>query len=255
MSWISIGREHGSVVALPESFLTHLRERAYHPRSDKHSNALAETIVATLVTHCQKIKEDARRRHLVWQTNHYLQVGHTTWKTDLAIGLPPLRVAEPQELLDAGMERGTPATTRIAIEIKGVMSEHRKAVQNRKRDLEAHHLNVHNYDPLCIAGGVLVINAAPTFRSPLRAPGVITRHKNPQALVKHCVDQVASLTLATGANPTGLDAVAALVVNMDNVNLAATSWVNASPAPQIGSPFHWDSFVQRICNEYTRRFP
>lgn len=242
-------------MALPEFFLAHLKERGYHPRSDKHSNALAEAIVAALVTHCPKVREDARRRRLVWQTNHYLQVGHTTWKTDLAIGLPPLRTAEPNDLIDGGMERGTPATTRIAIEIKGVMSEHRKAVQNRKRDLEAHHQYVHNYDPLCIAGGVLVVNGSARFRSPLRPAGEITIHRNPTRLVQHCMDQVASLTLASGSSATGLDAIVALVVNMDNLDLAATSWVNAAPAPQVGSPYHWDSFVQRICNEYTRRFP
>lgn len=55
----------------------------------------------------------------------------------------------------------------MAFEFKTVMTEHRKAIKNRKRDLEAHHEYVHNYNAQTIAGGVMVINASPTFRSPL----------------------------------------------------------------------------------------
>ena len=54
--------------------------------------------------------------------------------------------------------------------------EHRKAVKNRKRDLEAHHEHTHNYSRRTIAGGVIVVNAAPTFKSPLRREP--TRHKD-----------------------------------------------------------------------------
>jgi len=43
------------------------------------------------------------------------------------------------EVPPAGIAEAPPSTIHIAIEIKGVMTEHHKAVKNRKRDFEAHH--------------------------------------------------------------------------------------------------------------------
>ena len=51
----------------------------------------------------------------------------------------------------------------LAIELKAVMTEHRKAIKNRKRDLEAHHEQIHNYDSRAIAGGVMLFNIAERF--------------------------------------------------------------------------------------------
>lgn len=240
---------------LPPSFIEHLRSKGYHPRSDKHSNALAEAVVEALVKHCPSIAARASQGRLVWKLNHVLKFGTSEWKTDLAIGQPPLDFDPLNATWAVGMATATPATTHIAVEIKGVMTEHNKAKKNRKRDLEAHHDHVHDYDPSAIAGAVYVINAAERFRSPLRKRGSITAHKNPTRLVEGCMAEANSIAMATAGNPHGLDAKAAIVVDMDNIELPATRYVTTSPAPQIGDPMHWDSFVQRICNEYTRRFP
>ena len=155
------------------------------------------------------------------------------------------------------MRRETPTTVRIAIEAKSVMTEHRKAVKNRKRDLEAHHAHVHDYDPQTIAGGIVVVNSAETFQSPLRpAP---TTHNAPLDLVRHCVDELSSLTMTSGSSHAGLDANCVVVVNMSNVRLDATppfaaEWLVQPPAPTPGSPLYWDAFIQRICQLYGARF-
>ena len=52
-------------MALPTSFLAHLRAEGYHPRSDKHSKALARAIVEDLVARCPKITSDARADRIV----------------------------------------------------------------------------------------------------------------------------------------------------------------------------------------------
>ncbi|MCY3775609.1 MAG: hypothetical protein OXH11_06470, partial [Candidatus Aminicenantes bacterium] len=90
------------------------------------------------------------------------------------------------------------------------MTEHRKAVKNRKRDFEAHHDHVHRYASGSIAGALMVINAAPTFKSPLK--GDVTAHKDPLGLAEHCIREMRNISLRAGPSNHGLDAAAVLVV-------------------------------------------
>lgn len=133
------------------------------------------------------------------------------------------------------------------------MTEHHKAVKNRKRDFEAHHEHVHNYDPQAIAGGLLLVNAASTFQSPLKTE--VTKHNNPTALVAHCVREMANVAVKGGPAGYGLEAKCVLVISMNNEDLEETHYVSAPPAPQVGDPMHYDAFIQRICAIYTNRFP
>lgn len=243
-------------MALPTSFLVHLRELGYHSRSDKHSKALMEAVVGALMAHCPQIASEAKSGNLVFQHNHDVMVGHETWNTDLAIGLPATGEGDSRATVH-GMRRGTPTTVRIAIEAKSVMTEHRKAVKNRKRDLEAHHAHVHDYDPQAIAGGIVLINSASKFQSPLRPE--LTIHKEPLELVKHCVGELSSLTMTSGTSHAGLDANCVVVVDMPNLKLEtlppySADWMTQTPAPTPGSPLYWDAFIQRICQLYSARF-
>ncbi len=163
---------------------------------------------------------------LVYDLNFTLHAGTSDWNVDLVLGAPP-----PGTLAaEAGVpiRRTLPSTIYIAIEIKGVMTEHHKAVKNRKRDLEAHHEHVHRYSNTAIAAGVLVVNQAPTFTSPLRPEA--TQHKDPKALVKHCLLQMRSVTTRPGLQGEGLEAKAVIVVDMDNLNLGTTRFVAEPPA-------------------------
>lgn len=234
----------------PGPFLDHLREHGYHSRSDKHSNALAEAIVADLLATCGAIRSEAAAGRLVYTLNFTLMAGTAEWNVDLVLGRPAGGVEVPE--VAPHIVRAAPATVRIAIELKSVMTAHRKAVKNRKRDLEAHHEHVHNYDHLAIAGGVLVINAAATFQSPLRSE--VTAHKRPEQLVRHCVDQLRAVTARSGTAGNGLDAKCALVVRHDNIDHAVSSFVTGGAAPTIGDPLHYDSFLGAICDQYHRRF-
>lgn len=234
----------------PRMFLEHLRAEGYHPRSDKHSNALAEGIVADLLEHCEPIARAAREGRLVYDLNFDLRAGSADWNVDLVLGAPQL--GEPPSTPESGIARQPPASVEIAIELKAVMTEHRKAVRNRKRDLEAHHEHVHNYGRQVIAGGVLVINAAEKFRSPLRSDA--TTHKRPTALVEHCVDQLRSVATRGGATGYGLEAKCAVVVSHDNIDSAHTRFVSDRPAPTIGDPLHYDSFIRTICQLHRERF-
>lgn len=164
---------------LPESFVHHLRQEGYHPRSNKHSDVLAVAIVQDLIRACEPLRRAAGLGRVVYDLNMDLRVGTSVWNVDLVLGTP----AESVSAGEGSITRSSPATVQIAIEIKTVMTEHRKAVKNRKRDFEAHHEHVHDCSRHAIAGGVLVVNAAERFRSPLRT-GVTVHGSSPSALLR-----------------------------------------------------------------------
>jgi hypothetical protein len=155
------------------------------------------------------------------------------------------------------IRRAAPSSIEVAIEIKAVMTEHRKAVKNRKRDLEAHHEHVHNYRQDAIAAGVFVVNRSRTFMSPLRN-GTLTTHAGDETamgnLVSHCINELRNVAERNDPSGYGLDAKLAIVVSMDNVNLSSTTYWDRPPAPQVGDPLHYDSFLQRVCAQYRQRF-
>jgi len=234
----------------PESFLDHLQRKGYHPRSDKHSNALAQAIVDDLIRFCPKIRQKAAAGELVYDLNFTIMAGTAEWNVDSVLGPPELGAAPPDD--SSPIRRGRPATVQIAVEIKCVMTEHRKAVKNRKRDLEAHHEHVHNYNDQAVAGGVLVVNASRTFQSPLRPQPTV--HKDPARLVEHCITELQAVSTRGGAKGYGLEARCAIVVEMDNLHHDRVRYVTKAPAPPVGSPLHYDGFVRTICDQFSRRF-
>jgi len=233
----------------PQAFIEHLRSEGYHPRSNKHSNALSEAIVADLIENCPKIADKAAAGQLVYSLNFDLIYGQSQWNVDLVLGAPPPGTSPPE---NSPIRQSDPATVQVAVELKSVMTEHRKAVRNRKRDFEAHHDHVHRYASGSIAGALMVVNAASTFKSPLK--GDVTLHKDPPVLVEHCIREMRNISLRAGPSDHGLDASAVLVVRMDNTNLPETDHVLDPPAPAVGDPLHYDAFVQRLCAGYTERF-
>lgn len=234
----------------PGAFLRHLQAQGYHSRSNKHSNALAEAIVADLLACCPAMADQARMGLLVYDLNFTINAGTSDWNVDLVLGAPPPGFRPPEKAV--AVCRTLPSTVQVAVEIKSVMTEHRKAIKNRKRDLEAHHEHVHRYNNLAIAAGVLVVNQSATFKSPLRAG--VTQHKDPRALVEHCVRQVRAITSRPGTQGEGLEAKAVIVVEMDNQNYTATRYVTHPPAPPVGDPLHYDAFLQSLCSLYAQRF-
>ena len=234
---------------LPASFIAHLQSLGYHPRSNKHSDALATAIALDLVAHCPAIAEAARTGRIVYDLNFTIVVQRSDWNIDLGLGPPPPGAAGATP---SGIVRARPSTVQVAVEIKSVMTEHRKAVKNRKRDFEAHHEHAHEYNRRTIAAGVMVTNMSATFRSPLRTSE--TTHRNVESQVQHCLNEMRNVASRSGESDNGLDAKTFIVVEMDNVNLDATRFVIRPPAPQIGDPLHYDAFIERICDTYTERF-
>lgn len=236
-------------MTLPADFLAHLQELGYNSRSNKHSNALADAVLSDLVSHCPAIRDRARTGSIVYSINFDIGAGTSSANVDLVIGAAPPGTPAPD---DQRIRRTAPAMVQIAIELKAVMTEHRKQVLTRKRDFEAHHEHVHNYSRHAIAGGVLVVNIASRYQSTLR--GDESEHRNISRNVEHCITQMRNVSYRSASTDVGLDAKAVIVVDMDNIDWPSTTYREAPPAPQVGDQIHYDSFIQRVCHEYTDRF-
>lgn len=245
-------------MALPLSFLTHLQTKGYNSRNSAHSRAICEAIVADLMATCPKIRDEAMAGRLVFKVDHVLAAaGLDEWMTDLALG-PPAPGFTPDPAMPPGaMPEATPISTRVAVEAKSTMTKHSGARKNRKRDLEAHHQHVHAHHETAIAASVSLVNASDIFHSSLLAEPtkITTRAMSAYEKAEGVVNQVKMVAFSPHVGAQGIDAKCALVVEMDNINLASTKYVAKSPpAPAPGDPLHWDSFIYRICERYTERF-
>lgn len=247
----------------PHAFVEHLTGNLYHPRSDAHSNALCRAIIVDLLEHCPPFAAKAGRGEIVAKLNHSVTINYQTWNFDLAVGPPP---GTPIPAAAEPIRFETPATVELAIEAKGVMTEHGKARYNRLRDLQAFHQHVHIYNPKAIAVGVVVVNVADVYWSPTRPAHDITRHQRIDRVGPETVNVYRNLPQRhSPTNGPGLEAAAVLVVRHDNLakNPALppdapapqpTSLVTKPPAPQVGDPLHYATMIQRICAAYRERW-
>jgi hypothetical protein len=204
------------------------------------------------MAHCARIAANAEAGELVFKTNHYLQVGGDSWKTDLAIGTPPHSGIPPNARKIAGMAEATPIHVRIAVEAKAIMTKHSGHRRNRKRDLEAHHDHVHRYRREAIAAAMAMVNDSPTFYSPVPPPGM---RRNAVNAALGVINVMREVKRSSAIGTPGLEALGVLVISTNNVDHAATTYVTKSPAPRPGDPLHWDTFIEDICAAYDARFP
>lgn len=234
----------------PDRFAAYLLTEPYHPRSNKHSNALMEFFLDDLIAQCPRFAEDATVGRVAYELNRSVRVGTTDWNADLVIGPPTAQVT----VKGRKITRGQTSNFRIACEAKSIMTEHRKAQRNRLRDLDALHQFMHRYDQNTIVAAVTVINIGESFRSPLRRG--LTKHHNPTELVRGAIDLLRTIPVRSHpSNGPGLEANAVVVINYDNSKRPAVSLIpSSSPAPRPGDPLHWHSFVRRICDLYVQRW-
>lgn len=247
------------------SFADHLTAKGYHPRSNKHSNELCEQILRDLLATCKPLAKHAAAGEIVYSLNAKIMAGSTDWNIDLVIGEPAGPAHPPTD--GALIRRDRPSLIRVGIEAKSVMTEHRKASRNRQRELDAFHVHLHNYNSEAIAAGVVLLNIAPTFRSPLRnietecpnckhvfTPTLETAHEHPEELVEFGIGLFRNLPVRS-AGGVGLEAISVIVVDHTNAPGRRATIHTKAAAPQVGDPLHYDHFIQRICQTYSKRWP
>ena len=231
-------------------------EKGYHPRSSKHGDVLCDFLLDDLMRECPAFRQAAVKGTICYQQNPKGKSNTPlAWKLDLAIG-PTLRTPD---LANVKVPiRAPPDDLWIAVDAKSIMTEHGKARRNRQRDLNSLAAIIHMKNPRTVVGGLVVINVAPSFRSPTRK-GEITIHKNIDRLVAESVRLFEDLPRAPargleGGNLNEIDAIGVIVVDYTNIKDTPARLVTEPPAPQPGSPLHYDCFVRTICEAFTARF-
>jgi hypothetical protein len=255
-------------MSIADVFVRHLAEVGYHPRSSKHSDFLSEIIISDLIENCPSMRERAQRGELVVKLRHHQQVGHADWVIDIAFGTCAGLPVPPS--VGHSIIFTAPAIINMAIELKSIVTEHGKARRNRLRDFNAFHAYAHQYNPQTVVGAFLIVNSSEYFYSPLRRPDDITRHGNSlvkaRQMAKNTIDLFRSIHLRNSTNdPPGLEAIGIVAIEHDNFVLHPDQKVHASlhrptkvapipPSLPVGDPMHYQSMIQRLCDQYTRRF-
>jgi hypothetical protein len=236
-----------------EDYVKYLESHKYHPRSSVHGDALLRLVLRDLIRLCEPIRRNATEGRLVYKLNHTVNPDSLEqWNIDLVVGTPTTSGQEVFASEDT-MPFGEPRDIRIAIDAKSVMTEHGKARRNRQRDLNSLHEILHRSDPRAIVGGVLTVNLASRFLSPLRED--ITIHRHVRRLVKETVEIMSNIPRSPSpSGGFGLDAFGVIVVDHTNINGDKSKLVISSPAPGLDSPLHYRRFLRDICEAYSVRF-
>lgn len=234
-----------------KEFVDYLEKAMYHPRSSEHGDKLCKLLLQDLLRLCEPFYKAAKERRIVYKLNHVIDRGSPTqWNLDLVVGPPALKSQQLLESNDA-LLLGEPGEIWLAIDAKTIMTEHGKARRNRQRDLNSLQDILHRKNPRIIVGGLLVVNMANSFKSPLRPK--TTTHKNIERLVRETIDLFKGLPLAK-RNGTGLDALGIIVVSHTNLEGDSSRLITEEPAPQPGDSLHYLTFLEDICGAFKRRF-
>jgi hypothetical protein len=234
-----------------KEFVNYLREEMYHPRSSAHGDKLCRLVLNDLLHSCSSFLNAAKHGKIVYKLNHVIDEGSPTqWNLDLVVG-PPTTLS--QSLLEGELiASGQPAEIWLAIDAKTVMTEHGKARRNRQRDLNSLHDILHRKDPKTIVGGLVVVNMAGRFKSPLRPE--VTFHHNVESLVRKTIELFRGLPRSKDGK-AGLDALGVIVVSHTNLNGDGTELITGDPAPQPGDTVHYSTFLHDVCAAFGERFP
>ena len=237
-------------------FAEYLAANQYHPRSSKHGDALCKFLLADLLATCEPFSRAAEREAIIYRANYTIDPDSPDrWNADLVIG-PPSQPPEPNAERVGHIAEGFPSAIWMAIDAKTIMTEHGKARRNRQRDLNSFQDILHRKDTRTIVGGLLVVNIAERFRTPLarRAAGVTT-HRHVVRLVTEIMELMAGLPRApaTGGR-VGLEALGVIVVSHSNVSGEPTALVATPPAPAPDDPLSYASFLRDLCGAFAARF-
>ena len=236
-------------------FAEYLATNQYHPRSSKHGDALCRFLVADLLATCQPFSRAAQRDAIVYRANYTIDPDSADrWNADLVVG-PPSQTPESDAARIGSIAEGFPSEIWMAIDAKTIMTEHGKARRNRQRDLNSFQDILHRKNARTIVGGLLVVNIAERFQTPLaRQAEGITTHRNIVRLVTEIVTLMGGLPRAPAGGGQGLEALGVIVLSHSNVPGEPTDLVTTAPAPAAIDPLSYASFLGDLCAAFSARF-
>jgi len=199
-------------------------------------------------------REVAREGEIVYQEDHNVGEGDSKWNVDLIIG-PPREEVQTEIGDDVSLVEAEPEEVWLAIDAKSVMTEHGKARRNRQRDINSFADIMHSHYPGAVTGGILLINLADRFKSPLRDEDDITEHDRIEDLVAETVDIFRDIDRAQGKVSPNVDGVGCVVVEHTNLDDDhETRLVTEPPAPQKGDIVQYHEFLEIIIDVFEDRW-
>lgn len=209
-----------------------------------------------LIHESERFAEAARNGEVVYREDYTVGEGESRWNTDLVVGPPADGVEVPAEFGDERpIAEAEPGRIWLAVDAKSVMTEHGKARRNRQRDVNSFADIMHRHHPGSVSAGVILINMAERFKSPLRDDDDVTYHDRIEQLVAGTVDIFRDIDRADGQISPNVDAVGTVVVehtNMDDDH--ETRLVTEPPAPQPGEIVHYRDFLGILLETLEDRF-
>lgn len=244
VGWLNQGREW-----------TYERNVPYHPRSDTHGGAQCRYFLDDLLYESSALREAAQAGALVYQEDYEVGEGGLSWNTDLVVG-PPAGSVQGSLEGNRAMEEADPAAIYLAVDAKSIMTEHQKARRNRQRDINSFADIMHHHHERALTAGILLVNIAERFDSPLRNLDDITEHVHIDRIVGEIVDMFGSINRSEGEISANLDGAGVVVVNHTNLieDIGETQLVTKPPAPQEGDPVHYRTFVEQMADWFETRF-
>ena len=254
----------------------------YNSRSDRHSQVGCWGVAFDLLSTSALLARHAREGKVVLGVNHSMRDWGTNRekKLDLVVARPvgplltgnrslrslaasnhiPLTDAELALLASLPDVPVAPVgAVLIALEAKAAMTAHVKARPRIYDELNSSHLCVHGASAQALAIGYVQINVADQFASSVTnnrpldgAPPVVTQHRQPVDAIR-MLEKIAELPRRQGTTGTGFDGIGVTVLDFSNMG-GPVNVVSRPPAPQPGEPFHYDSMIVRMANEYDSRF-
>ncbi len=259
------------MLAGPQLYADHLTKERYHPRSNKHGIRLAQLVLNDLLATCQPMREAAARGKIVYASNYDVffsdpsvtagvpqeVIEDLAWNIDLVIGPVGNTQSQLFPLKPGVIEKGNPKTIWMALDAKGVMTEHGKARRNRQRDATALSAVMHLFHPSVVVGATIPINIARKFKSPTKkkSKGITDHGPNIGKVVSDTLAVFRAVrAVADRIRPDGIEALGCFVVDYQNVRGSKASVVVAPPAPQPGDIIHYDRFVDDLATSLIQRF-
>jgi hypothetical protein len=148
---------------------------------------------------------------------------------------------------------------RLALEAKACMTAHQASLPRLHDELSSSHHTIHGASDSAVAVGLVMVNSSTEFLSTIRnnypwtsAPPRVTQHKQPRA-TQLVMEKVKQLPRRTKPGEAGYDALGVVVVNCRNDG-SSVELVSESPAPALGTNFHYDQLIHRAAQAYESRF-
>jgi hypothetical protein len=237
-----------------EKIVEWLQENKYHPRSPKHGSVSCMALLNDLLHESDLFREAAEEGRIVYKEDFTVGEGELRWNVDLVVGPPE---GEVQTAIggDRPIVEGEPAEVWLAVDAKSVMTEHGKARRNRQRDINSFADIMHRHYPGSVSGGVILLNMAEEFRSPLRDEGDITEHVNIERLVEETVEIFRTIERSEGEIDPNVDSVATVVVDHTNIeDDEETVLIEEQPAPDEDSIVAYQNFLEILIETFEARF-